>query len=219
MDKSMVTVYQPTEQVAEAYRVLRTNLRFSNIDEEKKVILFTSAKPSEGKTTTISNLAVTMAKYSLKTLLIDGDLRRPRIHEQFGLKKSGGLTNYLVGKYEYDHYIQEIEDFDNLHVMTSGIEPPEPSELLFSDKMKNLLQKTREDYDIVLVDAPPILAVSDTSILSKDVDGVVMVIASNQARIDDVKLAKEQIERTGAKILGTVLTKVKESGFTDYYYR
>lgn len=219
MDKSMVTIFQPTEQIAEAYRVLRTNLKFSNVDGTKKVILLTSSTPNEGKTTTIANLAVTMAKYSLKTLLIDGDLRKPRIHEQLGLKKSGGLTNYLVGKYDIDHYIQRIPQFDNLDVLTSGIEPPEPSELLYSDKMKQLIRHAREAYDIVLIDAPPILAVSDTSIIATEVDGVVLVIASNQAKIEDVKQAKEQVERTGVKILGSVLTKVKDTSFVDYYYK
>ena len=218
MDKTIVTYHEPTNQASEAYRVLRTNLRFSNIDTDHKVILFTSARANAGKSTTISNLAVTMAKYSLRTLLIDADLRKPMIHDYFKLKKSRGLTNYLIEKRPLDQYVKEIEGIENLHIMTSGIEPPEPSELLFSNKMKSLIEEARSIYDIILIDSPPILAASDASILSSLSEGVVLVIASHESKINDVQEAKMQIERTGKKILGAVLSKVKSSTFDDKYY-
>jgi capsular exopolysaccharide synthesis family protein len=217
MNVNLVTFHQPTEHEAEAFRVLRTNLRFTNVDSPKKVILLSSAKQGAGKSTTISNLAITMAKYSLKTLLIDGDLRRPTIHELFDLRKNNGLTNYLVGNQEFSEFLKSVPDYPTLDILTSGIEPPEPSELLFSQKLKELITQAREDYDIILIDTPPVLGMSDTSIWATLADGIVLVIASNQSKIEEVKQAKEQLERTNVKILGTVLTKVKDNSYVDYY--
>ena len=217
MNINLVTFHQPTEHEAEAFRVLRTNLRFTNVDSPKKVILLSSATQGAGKSTTIANLAITMAKYSLKTLLIDGDLRRPTIHELFDIRKNNGLTNYLVGNQNLSEYLKSVPDFPTLDILTSGIEPPEPSELLFSHKLRELIIKAREDYDIILIDSPPVLGMSDASIWSTHADGIVLVIASNQSKIEEVKEAKKQLERTNVKILGTVLTKVKDTNYVDYY--
>ncbi len=218
MDKTLVTFHQPKNQYSEAYRVLRTNLRFSNVDTDKKVILITSAKPGSGKTTTAANLAITMAKYSLKTLLIDADLRRPRIHELFGIQKGNGLTRYLLEKKDFENYINDIEGVENLHVLTSGVEPPDPSELLFSEKMKKLIEKAKETYDVIIIDSPPILVASDTSILATLADGIILVVSSNKSKIEDVLEAKEQIIRTGTKILGSVLNMSKTSSLGEDYY-
>lgn len=201
--------------IAEAYKTLRTNIQFSSLDKEIKVILVTSSTPAEGKSTTASNLAITMAQSEKKVLLIDCDLRKPSIHRAFSLLNSKGLTNVLVEGLDYQS-ICNTAGIPNLEVLTSGPKPPNPSELLGTAKMETFLEMVSHDYDLVILDAPPILPVTDAAVLSQFVDGVVFVIAYGVTPYEIVIRAKENLEKVNAKILGTVLNNTPIKGNRRY---
>lgn len=208
--------------ISEAYRAVRTNLQFAGADKKIKCISFTSSTPSEGKSTTISNIALTMAQDDKKVLLIDADMRKPVQHQIFGLFNKG-LSNCIAMNMSLDEAIQP-SDHPNLDILASGPVPPNPSELLGSQKMEELLQKVIQIYDYVLIDMPPVLAVTDAAVLSSKVDGVVFVIRSGKISPDEAKLAKSRLEQAGANILGAVLNVVPQRhsgygyGYGYYYY-
>lgn len=208
--------------ISEAYRAVRTNLQFAGADKKIKCISFTSSMPSEGKSTTISNIALTMAQDDKKVLLIDADMRKPVQHQIFGLFNKG-LSNCIAMNMSLDEAIQP-SDHPNLDILASGPVPPNPSELLGSQKMDELLQQVKNIYDYVLVDMPPILAVIDAAVLSPKVDGIVFVIKSGKISPDEAKLAKSRLEQAGANILGAVLNAVPQRhsgygyGYGYYYY-
>jgi len=207
--------------IAEAYRVLRTNIQYSNIDKQIKTIVVTSSGPMEGKTTTVINLAVTFAYAGNKTLLIDSDLRRPKIHEFFMLTNKRGLTNLIASRGEYKDYVL-LSEIQNLDILTSGTIPPNPSEVLSSNAMKEFIRKASEDYDMVLIDAPPVGIVTDAAIISTYVDGTILVANSGQVEIEAIKRAKELLNHVNANIIGVVLNKVrknnKDNNYSYYYY-
>lgn len=207
----------PKSPVSEAYRVLRTNIQYSGIDKPIKSILVTSSVPMEGKTTTVANLAITIAQAGSKVLLIDGDLRKPKIHKLFMFSNQTGLTNYLVSREDYKEFIRH-SDVPNLDVMTSGTIPPNPSELLDSDTMKMLIKSLSDDYDVILLDAPPVCSVTDASIISTYADATILVVNSGKTHVDEVKKAKELLERVNANIIGIVLNKVNKKEKGNYYY-
>lgn len=208
--------------ISEACRAVRTNLQFAGADKKIKCISFTSSTPSEGKSTTISNIALTMAQDDKKVLLIDADMREPVQHQIFGLFNKG-LSNCIAMNMSLDEAIQP-SDHPNLDILASGPVPPNPSELLGSQKMDELLQQVKNIYDYVLIDMPPVLAVTDAAVLSSKVDGVVFVIRSGKISPDEVKLAKSRLEQAGANILGAVLNAVPQRhsgygyGYSYYYY-
>ncbi|MTI46822.1 CpsD/CapB family tyrosine-protein kinase [Sporosalibacterium faouarense] len=218
-DRNVITQKNPKSPTAEAYRTLRTNIQFSNIDKEVNTIAVTSSGPSEGKSTTTANLAVTMAQTGKKVLLIDCDLRKPRIHELFGLSNLRGLTNILTEDIELEQAIQNTET-DNLEILSSGIIPPNPSEILGSQKMEKFLNKLKESYDVILLDTPPVNLVTDAAVLANKVDGTILVCAVGQASIEEAKNSKALLEKVNANILGVVLNKVpiKQSGYYRYQY-
>lgn len=219
INERLVTHLRPKSPVSEAYRTLRTNILFSSPGKPKKAFVVTSSGPKEGKSTSISNLAITFAQMGTRTLLVDADLRRPVIHKLFGLDKRLGLTNILVGRSTLSEAVQRVESLPHLDVLTSGIIPPNPAELLGSEAMQFFLDEAREKYEIILLDAPPIIAVTDPSVLAPLVDGVILVIRSAQAQRDAVMHAMEQLQRVNAPLLGALLNSIQASNvYGSYYY-
>jgi len=215
-----VTHADPKSPVAEAYRILRTNIEFSSTDRKIKVILVTSSGPAEGKSTTAANTAIAMADANRRVLLIDCDLRKPAIHRMFGLVNIKGLTNILVEGIEYSD-ITNVTDVENLEIITSGPKPPNPAELLGSRRMKEFLDRVREDYDVVIIDAPPVLPVTDAAVLSQYVDGVILVAGYGVTTFEAAAQAKASLQKVNARILGVVLNGApvdRGGGYYYYYY-
>ena len=205
--------------VAEAYRTIRTNIQFSNVGQELKTIIVTSATPNEGKSTTISNLAVVMAHAGHKVLLMDCDMRNPTQHKLFKLTNKG-LSNCISASEEVREVIQKT-GIENLELLASGPVAPNPSELLGSKRMEQLLERLKPDYDYILIDTPPIMPVTDAAVLSGKVDGLVMLVSSGEVTPAAAKEAKQRLLQAGAHILGVILNKVELShthGYGYYYY-
>lgn len=218
MSSELITITNPKSPIAEAYRTLRTNIQFSNVDEDLKVIGVTSSGPSEGKTTTSCNLAETFAQSGKRVVLIDGDLRKPRIHKLFKISGTKGLTNLLAGQLS----LEEVTSYvgTNLTVIPCGPIPPNPSELIGSKRMKDLVANLRQQYDVVIIDTPPVGVFTDGAILSTLVDGILLVITSGKTEIDGAKRAKQLLENVNARILGVVMTMipVTKKGYYGYQY-
>jgi polysaccharide biosynthesis transport protein len=211
--------------VAESYRHLRTSLLLSSAGQPPKTILITSSQPSEGKTTTAANTAFILAKTGAEVLIIDCDLRRPRLHVNFELQNTRGLTNWLSGETDLDGLIQTYDKQPNLKLLTSGPVPPNPAELLGSEQMRSLLGILRERFAHILIDSPPAISFTDASILATMVDGVVLVVHGGRSSRAVVRRAKQQLLDVGANIFGIVLNNVKieshdyYSGYySNYYY-
>jgi len=209
----------PKSPLAEAYRTLRTNLNFAEMDQAYRSILISSVNPQDGKSITAANLAVVLAQTGTKVILVDCDLRKPIQHKIFQVGNEKGITNCLAQNIEVEEVVQEVE-IENLNILTSGPIPPNPAEMLGSERAKALWLLLLEKYDYVIIDAPPILAVADASILAAQVDGVVMVINSGDTRIDLAREAKEQLQKASAHLIGVILNKVKmnSSDYQYYYY-
>ncbi|MDQ1707138.1 MAG: polysaccharide biosynthesis transport protein [Pyrinomonadaceae bacterium] len=203
--------------VAESYRHLRTSLLLSSAGQPPKTILVTSSQPSEGKTTTAINTAFMLAQTGADVLIIDCDLRRPRLHAHFGIPNSKGLTNWLSGERDIDNLMQTYPAQPNLKLLTSGPVPPNPAELLGSDEMRKLLAVLTERFGHVVIDSPPAISFTDASILSTMVDGVVLVVHGGRSSRAVVRRAKQQLLDVGAHIFGVVLNNVKVET-QDYYY-
>ncbi|MGE6829718.1 CpsD/CapB family tyrosine-protein kinase [Priestia megaterium] len=208
----------PKDPVAEQYRTIRTNIQFSGTDEEIKSLLLTSSGPSEGKSTTAANLATVYAQQGLNVLLIDGDLRKPTAHYTFRLENHTGLTNVLTRQSSLGQAVQQTE-VPNLYVLTSGPIPPNPSELLASKQMGEVLAEMKEQFDMVIFDTPPILAVADAQILANQVDASLLIVSSSKTEKDAALKAKELLTQAKSKLLGAVLNNRKmEEGNYYYYY-
>ncbi len=208
----------PRSIIAEAYRILRTNIQFSAIDKPLKSIVVSSPNPMEGKSVTIANLAVVMAQAGARVVIVDSDLRRPVIHKIFNLPNTEGLTSVLLQDRPLaDGYLQSTE-VENLQVLTTGPLPPNPSELLSSQKMTDLIENLKEEADVVLLDSPPSLPVTDAAVLSSKTDGTLLVTDAGTTRRGAARRAKEDLMRVGANILGVVLNKFSVRGASSYYY-
>lgn len=208
----------PKDPVAEQYRTIRTNIQFSGADEEIKSLVLTSSGPSEGKSTTAANLAIVYAQQGLNVLLIDGDLRKPTAHYTFRLENHIGLTNVLTRQSSLGQAVQSTE-VPNLYVLTSGPIPPNPSELLASKQMGEVLGEMKERFDMVIFDTPPILAVADAQILANQVDASLLIVSSSKTEKDAALKAKELLTQAKSKLLGAVLNNRKmEEGNYYYYY-
>ncbi|MBD3376111.1 polysaccharide biosynthesis tyrosine autokinase [candidate division KSB1 bacterium] len=221
LSERLVTHLKPRSPISEAYRTLRTNLLFSSPDKHKQTLMVTSSGPKEGKSTTVSNLAITFAQMGNKTLLIDADMRRPVLHKLFGLEKNVGLTNILVGRATLDETAKQMDDLPNLHILNCGVIPPNPAELLGSENMRDLLDYAKSQYNIILIDTPPVIAVTDAAVLASSVDGCLLLIRSGQTVHDAARHAYEQLNKVNASILGAVLNGVQIShvyGSQYYYY-
>lgn len=215
---AIISLSNPKSPEAEAYRTLRTNLQFSTVDHELQTILVTSTNASEGKSTTICNLAVSFAQIGKKVLIIDGDLRRPRLHTYLGLSNTTGISNVLTQNLPVQEAMKEA--MLDIQVLTCGPIPPNPAELLNSNRLKELLNQLKQSFDIILIDTPPVGVVTDAAILSTLVDGTLMVVASHQTESDQAVRAMKLLQTVGAKVLGTVLTKVPadRKGYYGYQY-
>lgn len=213
----LIAMQEKHSPMAEAYRHLRTSLLFSSAGKPPQTILVTSSQPAEGKTTTAINTAITLAQADADVVVIDCDLRRPRVHNYFGMDNSQGLTNYLSGERDTDNLIKTYSDLPRLKVITSGPIPPNPAELLSSNEMKNLLQFLSGRYRHVIIDSPPAISFTDAAILSTLVDGVVLVAMANKSSIHLMRRFKQRLGGIGARIYGVVLNGIR-SGSVEYEY-
>jgi capsular exopolysaccharide synthesis family protein len=202
---------------AESFRQLRTNLQFANVSGRAKTVLVTSSLPGEGKSTTATNLAIALAQAGQTVCLVDADLRRPMIHEYLGLDRNAGLTTALVGTADVSDLLQPWGE-DRLYVLTSGQIPPNPSELLGSAEMGGLLERLEREFDTVIVDAPPLLPVTDAAVLSQYVGGVVLVVGSHKIKHQDLQKSLAAMQMVGAKLLGVVLNRLPVKGPDSYAY-
>lgn len=202
----------------ESFRVIRTNLEFLGVDQESKIITITSPLPADGKSTTALNVAITLAQAGRRTLLLEADLRRPRIADYLHLETAVGLTTVLIGRAGVDDVIQKFAAAPDLDVITSGVIPPNPSELLMSSTMKLLLADLRTRYDVVIIDAPPILPVTDAALLAAAGDGAVLVVRHGKTTRDQVLQSRQRLTGVDAALLATVLNFQPRKSAEGYGY-
>lgn len=219
--EKLITQKHPKSPTSEAYRVLRTNLQFSSLDEPLRTLLVTSPNPTEGKSTTVANLAVVMAQAGKSVIIVDADLRRPVQHRFFAMENRDGLTDVLLDEeLNLDGHLKRAEigtGIENLHVLTSGALPPNPSELLNSERMRALIERLKEQADVVLFDSPPSLVVTDASVLALRTDGVLIVAEAAQTRKKVAQEGIEALQKVGANLVGVVLNRIR-AGRGGYYY-
>ena len=222
LQRRLITHEDPKSPVAEAYRSLRTSIMYSSANEEIKSILVSSPGPGEGKTTTIANLAITYANLGKKTLLIDTDLRRPVQHRVFNVKRDPGITHYLSGATDdFNSVIQETE-IKNLFVVSAGVIPPNPSELLGSERMRKLVSQLEAEWDMVLFDSPPLVAVTDATMVSKEIDRIIMVVKSggtDKGAFNRTLLALQNVEAPLGGVVMNAVTSKNSYGSYYYYYQ
>ena len=220
--EKIISIRKPKSPISEGYRGIRTSIEFSNLDKEMKVINVTSSMQGEGKSTVIANLAVSFANLEKKVLLLEGDLRNPSVHRMFNISNINGLTDILLKDKAFAECVHCTE-VKNLHILTCGAVPPNPSEILSSKKMKDFINELREYYDYIFIDTPPIGVVTDAGIISTYSDGCVFVVGSKQCDIEMAKIAKKRLEDVGANIIGAVLNKFEAEGngynYYNYYYQ
>lgn len=216
--ESLITISNPRSPISEAYRTLRTNLEFSSLDKPLKTMVVTSAGPEEGKSTTLANLAVTLAQAEKEVILVDCDLRRPSQHEIFDVENGVGLTSMVVDEEAFKNPPLQETPVPNLKLLPSGPLPPNPSELLGSRRMVEIITTLREKADLVLFDAPPIIAVTDAAVLASKVDGVLLVISAGTTKRDHAQRAKALLEKVNARLVGAVLNNVRMDISLHRYY-
>jgi capsular exopolysaccharide synthesis family protein len=214
----LITVADPRSPVSEAYRTLRTNLDFSSLDKPIKTMLVTSAGPGEGKSTVLANLAVTTAQAGRRVILVDCDLRRPTLHNIFNLKNDVGLTTMVVDDVAMESPPLRDTGVEGLQLVSSGPLPPNPSELLGSRRMEEIIAALLERADVVLFDAPPVVAVTDAAVLATKVDGVLLVVNAGGTKRDYARTAKARLEKVNANLLGAVLNNVRFDVSLHRYY-
>lgn len=207
---------KPKSIISESYRTLRTNIQYSSFDKEIQTIVVTSAEVGEGKSTVSGNLALAFAQNENKVIIVDCDLRKPSIHRKFKISNLSGISEILIGKSRLNEVIHNY----NLHldILTSGKIPPNPSEMLSSSAMTNLIEDLKKRYDIIIFDSAPIGAVTDAQILSTKVDGTILVVKSEITKKDDVLEAKNALEKVGSNVLGCVLYSVEDTKYKHNYY-
>ncbi len=214
----LVTLHNPRSPASEAYRTLRTNLQYVSPDKPLRTLLVTSPGAEEGKSTTLANLAVAVAQAERRVILVDCDLRRPTLHELFGLPQEKGLTSMILDDQALsDPPLQETA-VAGLLLMTSGALPPSPADLLGSQRMDKVLASLQGLADLVLLDAPPVLAASDATVLATKVDGVLLVVSAGQTKRENLQAAKARLEKVNAHLIGAVLTNAAiDPGLERYY--
>jgi succinoglycan biosynthesis transport protein ExoP len=212
----LIAHFAPKSNFSESYRSIRTAFLLSSVEPKLKMVIVTSSLPVEGKTANVCNLAVTLAQTEKKVLLVDADLRKPRQHRIFGIKNLNGLTNYLTVGTEMKH-LAKLTAVPNLYLMNAGPVPPNPSELLGSEKMGELLAESRKFFDYVLIDAPPIMAVTDALVLGPHADGVIIVVWSGKTPRESLKEAKEKLDMMNIKTLGVIINRLNLKEHSYYY--
>ncbi len=231
--RDLIAHYNPQSIAAEAFRALRTNLQFMSLEIKGKSFLVTSSFVQEGKTLNVVNLALSVAQAGEKVLLIEADLRKSLIHRNFGLPKEPGLTDFVLGNYGWEEIVNNISDvmlgdfalddilktpgLDNLHIITAGTRPPNPTEILSSERFRDFLKEVRQKYDYIFIDAPPILPVADATEIAPLVDGVVLVYTVGKIGRGVLKRAKSTLDNVDAKVLGVILNNVKPEAGPDYF--
>ncbi len=210
---------QPRSPVSEAFRSLRTNITYASVDIPLRRILVTSSTPQEGKTTISSNLAVVLAQGEKKSVLIDADMRRPTVHEKFGLMNRMGLSSLFVRSLDNIPAAIQGASVAGLAIITSGSPPPNPAELLTSHRMKDILDRLNQEYDLIVIDTPPVLTVTDAVALAPELDGVIIVARPGMTKLSALRQTLEQLHTVGARVLGVVLNQVDpHSRKYGYYY-
>lgn len=211
----LVTIKEPRSPLSEAYRTLRTNLSFYSLEKPLRSVVVTSPVMGEGKSSTVANLAVTMAQSGRKTVLVDCDLRRPSLHELFSLKAEPGFTDAIL--HNNEPTLQETA-VDNLWLLTAGTKPPNPADILGTPQVDALIAKLQETADIILFDAPPVNAVTDAAVLGAKVDGVLLVLSAGKTRREHAERAKEILEKAKVNIIGATLTNAPVDSSMEAYY-
>jgi capsular exopolysaccharide synthesis family protein len=217
---ALVAEVDPRSAAAEAYRTLRTNIRFAGLDNPCRTIVVTSATPGEGKTTTVANFSIVAAQGGARVCVIDSDLRRPALHKLFGLTNTSGLTTVLLQGGPLSS-VSQATRIPNLSIVASGPIPPNPAELVASHRMHECLESGKEEFDLVLLDSPPVSSVSDALALSAQCDGVILVVRSGKIAHSLVRRTVEQIESVKGRILGVVLNSAdlrRDGYYYDYYH-
>lgn len=217
MKNEIIAESSPKSSVAEAIRIIRTNIEFSGVDKKVQTILVTSSVPSEGKSFISANLATTFAQNGNKVLLIDCDMRKGRLHKMFSLDNEKGLSNLLLNnvELEFKNYIQKTK-IENLYILPKGIVPPNPSELLNSPKIKALLKVLSEKFDYILLDGTPVNGLTDSLILTKYVDKTIIVAASGFTKTSEFDVTKKSLMSVGADIAGVIINKAADT-HSSYY--
>ncbi|HET7376336.1 MAG TPA: polysaccharide biosynthesis tyrosine autokinase, partial [Anaerolineae bacterium] len=215
---ALIAVREPRSPIVEAFRSLRTNIQFASVDQQIRTLLVTSASPTEGKSTVAANLAIVMAQAGLRVTLVDCDLRRPTVHKLFEQPDRLGLTNLMLQDPSQWNGAKHVSPIDHLSLITSGPTPPNPSEILGSNRMRQFIEYLHTTNDMVIIDAPPMLAVTDALILSRLADGVLLVVDTGTTRIGDAIHSKQQLDQLNARLLGVVMNKVPTGRQAYYYY-
>ena len=215
---NLVTVSDPRSAAAEAYRALRTNLSFSSLDDPIRTLIVTTAAPQENKSIVIANLAVIMAQGGNRTLLVDCDLRRPALHDIFGVDNSRGLTTMMLDEAAMGAPPLLGTEIENLFLLPSGPLPPNPADLLWSRRMDAVLARLTEGMDMLLLDAPPVMAVTDTAVLGSKVDGILLVISAGSTRREHAERAKEMLQKVNLRLVGAVLDNAPPDALMGSYY-
>lgn len=216
--RKLIAMANPKSVISEQFRTLRTNINFSAPDGELRSFVYTSASPSEGKSTVAANAAIVFAQAGKKVAFIDGDMRKPTVHYTFHMQNTAGLSNVLTKQALAEDVIKE-SSIPNLDVMTCGPIPPNPAELLGSNATTKLIEELKEIYDVIIFDAPPVLSVTDAQIVSNKVDGTVLVLSANNTEKDSIVKAKELLDAAQANIIGTVLNNyvIEKDQYYQYY--
>ncbi|PTJ44681.1 polysaccharide biosynthesis tyrosine autokinase [Mammaliicoccus sciuri] len=213
----LITIEKSKSVISEKFRGIRTNILFSTAENDVQTIVFTSEKPTAGKSTISANVAITYAQAGYKTLLVDGDMRKPSQHYLFNTDNMDGFSNLIINKTDYNKAIHKT-DIVNLELLTSGPIPPNPSELIGSEKSLEVFEYLRSEYDFIIIDTPPVNTVTDAQLFSEIAKYVVYVVDVQKNDRNAIKKGKELIEKAGAKILGVVLNKAPEDKSSSYYY-
>jgi non-specific protein-tyrosine kinase len=215
---ALITLTNPRSPISEAYRTLRTNIEFSSFDQKLISLVVTSAGPEEGKSTTLANLAVAMAQAGKQVILVDCDLRKPTQHDLFGLKNERGLTSLMIADANLDHPPLQPTAQEGLQLLAAGPTPPNPAELLGSKRMGEVIKALSAKAERVILDAPPILAVTDAAVLATKVDGVLLVVNAGGTKRDHIQRAHALLKKVNARIIGVALNNVKYDASLNRYY-
>lgn len=215
---TLITVSNPRSPISEAYRTLRTNLEFSSLDKPIRSMVVTSASPEEGKSTTLANLAVVIAQAGKKVILVDCDLRRPSLHQIFDARPTPGFTDMMRDDALMSKPPLQETGVPNLWLLPSGTIPPNPAELLASRRMSEVIAALQQHAEMILFDAPPVIAVTDAAVLASKVDAVLLVISAGKTKREHAKKAKTLLDKVNARLIGAVLNNVKgETSLYQYY--